>query len=315
MFWSKKKKLPVVPLSGVISATGKNSLNLNKVKDLIDSAFDMKKAPAVALMINSPGGSAAQSEIIANYIRSKANSSKKKVIAFVQDVAASGGYFIATAADEIIALANTSIVGSIGVLYSGFGLSEFIHKHGIERRLYTAGENKVLLDTFSKPKKGAEQFIDNLLAKTHAHFKNFVLGSRVAQIQSCFEQEARLNPQSQERKVGPQERGNAHPEHIEDTYEGYIDYLFSGKFWLASEALSLGLIDDVVVDYEGHLKSRYGKKIKLCYLKGKKGFFSGLLGLKNSEGSSLAEEISTQITETLKETLNAGGSLLFRKFM
>lgn len=314
MFWNKKKKLPVVPLSGVISATGKNSLNLSKVKGLIDTAFDMKKAPAVAFMINSPGGSAAQSEIIANYIRSKANSTKKKVVAFVQDVAASGGYFIATAADEIIALANTSIVGSIGVLYSGFGLSEFIHKHGIERRLYTAGENKVLLDTFSKPKKGAEQFIANLLAQTHEHFKNFVLGSRSSQIQACFE-ERRLHPTDQERKLCHKERTSTHHIHDEDRYEAYIDYLFSGKFWLASEAISLGLIDDVAVDYEGYLKSRYGKKIKLCYLKGKKGFFSGLIGLKNFGASSLAEEISSQITESVKETFDAGGSLLFRKMM
>src|SRR5688572_19675514 len=141
--------VPVVRLSGVIglSTPLRPGITLAGVARALERAFTMRKAQAVALLINSPGGSPVQSHLIYRRIRALAAEKKVPVIAFAEDVAASGGYMIACAADEIIC-DNYSIVGSIGVVGGTFGFAKLRDKLGIERWLYTSGERKAMLDPF-----------------------------------------------------------------------------------------------------------------------------------------------------------------------
>ena len=141
--------IPTLKLSGIIGQRGmlRSGLNLDSINKLIDKLFSDKKSPAVAIIINSPGGSPTQSSLIAEKILLKSKEKNKKVIAFVEDVAASGGYWLACAADEIYVDQN-SIVGSIGVISPGFGFVKLIKKLGIERRVYTSGKSKSFLDPF-----------------------------------------------------------------------------------------------------------------------------------------------------------------------
>ena len=145
----KSKSVSVIPLNGVIAPNmgRRKGLNLNEIDKNIEQAFSVKNLKAVALQINSPGGSPVQSEMIANRIRELSDKNNVPVLAFVEDVAASGGYWLACAADEIIA-SKASIIGSIGVVSSGFGFNKAIEKIGIDRRLYTSGDNKAILDPF-----------------------------------------------------------------------------------------------------------------------------------------------------------------------
>ncbi|SVA60055.1 uncharacterized protein METZ01_LOCUS112909, partial [marine metagenome] len=152
--FSKSVNIPTLRLSGVIGQAGmfRSGLTLNSLDKLINKLFSDKKCPAVALIINSPGGSPTQSSLISERIISKSKEKKKKVLAFVEDVAASGGYWLACAADEIF-IDQNSVVGSIGVISPGFGFVEFIKKFGIERRVYTSGKSKSFLDPFKAEKK------------------------------------------------------------------------------------------------------------------------------------------------------------------
>lgn len=258
----KRKVVNIVFLSGVINSRGKKSLALSNIKPLLDKAYSKPSSTkAVALVINSPGGSASQSEIIANYIKCKSLETKIPTISFVEDMAASGGYFIAAATESIYALAKTSIVGSIGVLFSGFGFPEFIKKYGVERRIYTSGKNKVLLDPFKEEKEESVSIINQLLHETHEHFKDFV----------------------------KQGRGNRLKINDEE--------LFSGKFWLASSALKIGLIDDIVINYESFIKQKFGKKIKINVLKSKKGLFNNLFCAKIGIEDDLIDNMINSLTK------------------
>ena len=135
-FLKKKKIIPHIRLSGVIGSVGKfkQGIDFSGQEEIISKAFSLKKAPCVAITVNSPGGSPVQSHLIFNFIRYQAKKNKKKVIVFAEDVAASGGYLIACAGDEIYAN-SSSIVGSIGVIYASFGFKDFIQKVGVERRV------------------------------------------------------------------------------------------------------------------------------------------------------------------------------------
>ncbi len=149
-FSSDKLEIPVVRLQGAImdsSASISRTLSLSRCANLLEKAFAHKKSPVVALIINSPGGSPVQSRFIFKRIRDLAEEKNKKVLVFIEDIAASGGYMIACAGDEIFA-DPSSIVGSIGVVSASFGFPELLKKIGIERRVYTAGKNKVTLDPF-----------------------------------------------------------------------------------------------------------------------------------------------------------------------
>ncbi|MQB43975.1 S49 family peptidase [Rhizobium sp. ICMP 5592] len=226
-FRKERVVIPVVRLSGVIASGGgplRQSLNLAGVSQALEKAFEMKAAPVVALVVNSPGGSPVQSRMIYNRIRDLAQEKQKKVLVFVEDVAASGGYMIALAGDEIIADA-TSIVGSIGVVSGGFGFPELLKKLGVERRVYTAGENKVILDPFQPEKEKDIEYLKSLQLEIHKVFIDMV----------------------RERRAGK----------LTDD-----ETVFSGLFWTGGRGLELGLIDGLG-DMRQELRKRFGDKIKL----------------------------------------------------
>ena len=162
-FLKKKKIIPHIKLSGVIGNVGKfkQGIDFSGQEEIILKAFSVKKAPCVAITINSPDGSPVQSHLIYNFIRQKAKKNKKKVIVFAEDVAASGGYLIACAGDEIYAN-SSSIIGSIGVIYSSFGFTELIKKIGVERRVDIEGKDKSTIDSIFDEKKEDIERIKNI---------------------------------------------------------------------------------------------------------------------------------------------------------
>ena len=148
-------------------------MNIQDYNKLIEQAFQNKRNKAVVLVINSPGGSPVQSEFLADRIINLSKEKNIPVITFVEDVAASGGYWLACAADEIFA-SKASIIGSIGVISAGFGFDKALNKIGVDRRIYTAGKNKSLLDPFSPENKDDIKRLKNLQTKLHDHFISFI---------------------------------------------------------------------------------------------------------------------------------------------
>lgn len=220
----------VVRLSGII-AGGQlplqgGVLNLGTLAPVLERAFSIPGLKAVALAINSPGGSPVQSALIGGRIRQLADEKKVPVLAFVEDVAASGGYWLAAAADEIYADAN-SIVGSIGVIRSGFGFTGLIERLGVERRVHTAGENKSFHDAFRPEKPEDVERLDRIMGQTHRTFIDYVRARRGAKL--------------------------AQPEDPR---------LFSGDFWLGQEAKQLGLIDGIG-DLHSTLRARFGERVRM----------------------------------------------------
>jgi signal peptide peptidase SppA len=265
-FRKKGMVIPVVRLSGAIMTGGnqfKPTLNLATVAPMLEKAFAKKASPVVAISINSPGGSPVQSRLIFQRIRALAEEKDKKVLVFVEDVAASGGYMIALAGDEIFA-DPTSIVGSIGVVSGGFGFPELLRKIGVERRVYTAGENKVILDPFQPEKEGDVEYLKTLQLEIHKVFIEMV-------------------------KMRRGERLADDPT------------IFSGLFWTGLRGLELGLIDGLG-EMRDVVKRRFGKDAKLELIGGTRSLFgrrvpgvlSGGLGLgeiAGSAGAGLAEGI------------------------
>ncbi len=220
----------VLRLGGVIASGSRfrSGLNLSTIAPLIERAFSMRRVSGVALVINSPGGSPAQSALICDRIRSWAAEKKKPVFAFTEDVAASGGYWLACAADEIYANEN-SIVGSIGVIYGGFGFHEALEKLGVERRLHTSGDKKSILDPFSPQKESDIRRVKSLQKELHGNFKALVRERRGDRL-----------------KAGPRT-------------------LFSGEFWTGAAALDLGLIDGIG-DVRSVMRKKFGDKVQLRLL-------------------------------------------------
>ncbi len=206
----RRPVISVLRLYGVIGGAGRVSRGLTDagLADAIERAFKPKRLTAVALAINSPGGSPAQSAMIAGRIRRLADEREVPVYAFCEDVAASGGYWLATAGDKIYA-DQTSIVGSIGVISSSFGFTGLIEKIGVERRLHTAGENKSLGDPFSPEREQDVARIKRLQLVIHERFKDHVRAARGARLET------------------------EDPE------------LFTGEIWTGSEAIKIGLIDGI----------------------------------------------------------------------
>lgn len=217
--------VPVVRLSGTIGVGSplRPAITLAGVAKSLDRAFAVKGAKAVALVINSPGGSPAQSHLVYKRIRDLAAEKELPVIAYVEDVAASGGYMLACAADEIV-VDPFAIVGSIGVVSAGFGFDKAIDKLGVERRVYTAGERKVMLDPFKPEKAEDVERLKALQKDIHAVFTGLVRARRA------------------------------------DVLAGDEETLFSGEFWGAEQALELGLVD-AIGDIRAHLRARYGDKV------------------------------------------------------
>jgi signal peptide peptidase SppA len=229
--------VPVVRLHGVIAAEHRpGRLNITTVGPLLKRAFAVKGAPAVAIVVNSPGGSPVQSRLISKRIRDLAVENNKPVLVFVEDAAASGGYFIAVAGDEIIA-DPSSIVGSIGVIFAGFGFVDAIDKLGVERRVHTAGKNKSTLDPFLPERQEDVDRIKALELDVHKVFIDWVKARRGEKL------------------------------------KGSDDDLFTGEFWSGVKGLALGLIDGIG-DLRETLRARYGERVRLRFIEPRRPFFS-----------------------------------------
>src|SRR5918997_5587669 len=220
----------VVRLSGAIGAVMplRTGLSIAGTAPALERAFSVPDLKAVALVVNSPGGSAAQSHLIFQRIRALAEEKETPVFAFVEDVAASGGYMIACAGDEIFA-DPSSLVGSIGVVSAGFGFERLIERLGVERRVHTAGRNKAMLDPFRPEDPEDVERLKEIQARVHEVFVGLVRARR-----------------------GTRLRGEA-------------EQLFSGTVWAAADALALGLIDGIG-DLRSVLRERFGPKVKLVTL-------------------------------------------------
>lgn len=257
-FRGGKPVVPVVRLAGAIgfSTPLRPGLTLAGIARALERAFDLHDAPAVALAINSPGGSPVQSHLIYLRIRELAKEKKRRVIAFVEDAAASGGYMIACAADEIIADPH-SIVGSIGVVGGSFGFDKLIEKIGVERRLYTSGEHKAMLDPFLPENPDDVERLKKLQREIHESFIALVKSRRAG----------KLN--------GPE------------------NDLFSGEFWTGTRALELGLVD-AIGDLRGVLRERFGDKVVTPLVSAERGLFRRrVLGVEHNGSlqAGLAEDL------------------------
>ena len=244
--------IPVVRLSGSIG-TGpglRPSLSLAGVEPLLARAFGIKAAPAVAIVVNSPGGAAVQSHLIHKRIRQLADEKDKHVIVAVEDVAASGGYMIAAAGDEILVDAS-SIVGSIGVIYAGFGFEKLIDKIGVERRIHTAGSNKAVLDPFSPEKADDVNRLKAMQQDVHAAFIALVRDRR---------------------------------KRLADDPD-----LFTGAFWSGGRAVDLGLADRIA-DLPTALKEKYGDKVEMKPIAASQGFLRRCLGMA-APGMAVAAQV------------------------
>ena len=244
--------VPVVRLSGVIGAVTplRPGMSLAGVARTLERAFAMKHAKAVALVINSPGGSPVQSRQIYLRIRQLAAEKKLPVLVFVEDVAASGGYMIACAGDEIFC-DPSSILGSIGVVGGTFGFQELIKKIGVERRLYTAGAHKAMLDPFLPENPDDVARVKALQREIHAIFIALVKESRGSRL------------------------------------KGADDVLFTGEYWAGESSVSLGLAD-AIGDLRSTLRARYGDKVLTPVVAPPSGMLSGLLGRKSAGAGALA---------------------------
>ena len=227
-------KVAVVRLQGVIAASGRGSLSDTSIGPVLERAFSKGKPKAVALLINSPGGSPVQSSLIGARIRRLSEEKEIPVYAFVEDVAASGGYWLASAADEIW-VDQSSILGSIGVISSGFGLEDFIARHGVTRRVHTAGKSKSMMDPFQAEKPADVKRLKNLLSQIHEVFKAHVIerrGTKLAQDKD----------------------------------------LFTGDIWVGQNAVEVGLVDGVG-HVMPKMKEMFGKDVRFNRYGLKKPFF------------------------------------------
>ena len=257
--------VPVVRLSGVIGMGTplRPGLMLSSVARSLDRAFATRNARAVALLINSPGGSPTQSHLILRRIRALAEEKKIPVLAFIEDVGASGGYMLACGADEIIC-DQYSIVGSIGVVGGSFGFPKLMEKLGIERRIYTSGERKVMLDPFEPEKPEDVKRIKAIQKEIHEHFIALVKERRGAKLK------------------GPDKT------------------LFSGEFWTAQTAIDMGLADSIG-DMRSTLRARYGDKVRTPLIAAERGFFGrSKAGVSLSDALSNRPGLGDELLSTLE---------------
>ncbi|MBX3492950.1 MAG: S49 family peptidase [Parvibaculum sp.] len=268
--WQPRPVVAVVRLSGIIGPSQplRGGLNLAGVAPALEAAFSMKNAKAVALIVNSPGGSPVQSSLIYKRIRALAEEKSLPVYAFAEDVAASGGYMIACAADEIYA-DESSVVGSIGVVSAGFGFTGLIEKLGVERRVHTSGESKAMLDPFQPEKPEDVARLEALQKEVHENFKMLVRKARGERLKT------------------------------DDPA------IFSGEFWAGAGALERGLIDGLT-DLRSHMRGLYGDKVKLRLVTQKApwwrpggGISSGLRPAFPAIGGGFAAEMGAGLADGL----------------
>ncbi|MHA1153952.1 MAG: S49 family peptidase [Alphaproteobacteria bacterium] len=242
----------VLRLGGVIGAFGplRSGMTLAALETTIERAFKLPHLEAVALSINSPGGSAAQSDLICRRIRDLAEEKEVPVFAFCEDVAASGGYWLACAADEIY-VRETSIIGSIGVISAGFGFPELLQRWGVERRLHTSGDKKSMLDPFQAEKPKDVARLKGIQKELHGTFQDLVRERR-----------------------GPRLKGDDKT-------------LFSGEFWTGAKAVELGLVDGIG-ELRQTLRVRYGDKVALKRVDGERPWWRRRLGFAGRQAGSQA---------------------------
>lgn len=240
-------RVACVNLQGVIGKDSKleSGLNMQNIEPLLKRAFEMKKIKAVAITVNSPGGSPVQSELIYNFIREQSEKKKIPVYTFAQDVAASGGYWLLLAGDEIYAH-NSSIIGSIGVIFSSFGFVELIKKIGIDRRVHAEGKNKAILDPFLPENQEDIEILKEAQRDIFEGFKDLVKSRRGAKLKESE------------------------------------DRLFTGAFWSGRKAVELGLVD-AISDMRKKMKEKFGDEVEIVPISVKKSFVKSLISEKFSE--------------------------------
>ena len=248
IFGSSAPVVAVIRLHGVIGRLGplRSGLTLAGLAGVMEQAFKLKHLKAVAIAVNSPGGSPVQSSLIFKRLRALAEERDVPILAFAEDAAASGGYWLACAGDEIYADTN-SIVGSIGVISAGFGFPEMIKRFGIERRIHTAGENKAILDPFEVEKPEDIKRLTAIFSDIHESFIDLVRDRRGKRL------------------------------------KGDDKELFSGAFWTGRQALELGLIDGIG-DLRTVLRERFGKEVKLRVMQPRKSWLKRRLGFRSAGG-------------------------------
>ncbi|MBE9552499.1 MAG: S49 family peptidase [Proteobacteria bacterium] len=251
--------VPVLRFSGVIGQVGigRKGLTLEDMNDAIERAFKTKKKAAVAISVNSPGGSPVQSALMAARIRALAEEQDIPVYAFCEDVAASGGYWLACAADHIYAEA-ASIVGSVGVISAGFGFTELIAKAGVERRIHKAGDSKAMLDPFSPEDPKDVERLTAIQEDVHDQFKAWVRTRRGA-------------------RIGEKP-----------------DELFDGTIWTGRKAVELGLTDGVG-NLHAVLREKFGEKVKLRPIKVARGWLQKRFGVGSR--ADIAADVMSAIEE------------------
>lgn len=271
---ARTEQVAVVRLDGPIGITGmgKHGVNTESVEPVLKKAFATERLRAVVVVVNSPGGSPAQSEYIAERIRQLSAEKGVPVLAFCEDVAASGGYWIACAADEIFA-AHTSIVGSIGVVSSGFGFSAVLDRFGVQRRLYTTGENKARLDTFSPEQAEDVEWLKGLQGQLHEAFIAWVRQRRGKKLTASDEE------------------------------------LFNGDVWIGSRAAELGVVDGIGV-MRSVVAERY-PDAEITVVETPKPLVMRLVGSQTSV-AGFAESVTTGVLAAFDRAPSLRMSLLHR---
>lgn len=270
MFGSMRPTVSVLRLTGPIGNVGpmRQGLTLRTLAGLIERAFKPRNLKAVALIINSPGGSPVQSSLIQQRIRALAVRKDVPVLVFVEDVAASGGYWLACAGDEIFVNEN-SIVGSIGVIAAGFGFTEAIQKVGIERRMHTAGTLKGMLDPFQPENPDDVARLKAIQSEMHESFKNLVRARRGKRLKA--------------------------PE----------DDLFTGEFWTGRRAVELGLVD-AIGDLRSVIRDRFGTKVRYLFAEPRRGWFRRRLGMGRAapiDEAALGAGLGAGVLSAIEERL------------
>jgi signal peptide peptidase SppA len=258
------KKVATLNISGVIGKDSKleSGININNYQPLIEKAFKTKKISAVAIAINSPGGSPVQSELIYNLIRELSKKHQIPVYSFAQDLSASGGYWLLLSGDEIYAH-NSSIIGSIGVIFSSFGFVDLIKKIGVERRIYTEGKNKAILDPFLPEDQNNIDILKEAQKDIFENFKNIVRKHR------------------QNKLTKPE------------------DELFTGAFWAGSTAHKLGLIDGIS-DLRSKMQEKYGDDVEFIEITAKKSFIKNLI---SDNANFSGQKITKEILQTIEDRI------------
>ena len=291
-FFCKSENATVahLALNGVIGKDGKLSsgLNIESAFPLLEKAFKTKNIKAVAITINSPGGSPVQSELIYNAIRELSLEKKIPVYTFARDVAASGGYWLLLAGDEIYAH-QASIIGSIGVIFSGFGFVDAIKKLGVERRVYTEGKNKAILDPFMPEEKENIEILKDAQRDIFEGFKELVLARRAGKLKDGAGKIISLG------------EGTSDVNH--NNFDGDKNFLddkiFTGAFWSGRKAVELGLVDSIA-DMRSKMKEKFGEKVVIENVVVKKGFIKSFFAEKSNLAlGNIAAEALNQVEEKI----------------